>query len=582
MPRISNLLHTALFLSAGGFAMVATTSATVAANALAVAENVTIDTGAATYAIKKIELHETLLTDSTLAALLDAKDTTAAADRLAKLSAAEILIPEIVVTTKTAPFQKLVYQNIKLTDVQSGKASSADIEATHLSVSSDTDAALEGEYGHSHAQAIDLRLAAHIMTEARKDENEPIKPIYDSILVENVKLKGSGKEAFTLSIGSMSAHDVKGRAFAKKPSELQTLGNNSNQIAGVLKDVLTSFDIGESEIKGIEFETKSDDKPLTISLGKISMGQFHSGKTADIEIGPLVVMTDGTTVKIGDIDLKDLDFPNLRDYSAKPAAPEADAATAEQPQVFIPTITQLRVEKVAVDIADDNGKPSQTTPGFTIEHFQLNGGAPIATLPTQATLALDHFVFDLAAGHDSNLKPLIDMGYSKLDASGHIEMGWDAATEKLAISDISVSGVDMGKVGVSALIDNVTKDFFSTDATVMQAAAFGALVKRIDITVTNTGLVDRAFSMQAKAQNKSVDEIKRQFITAAAVGLPAMLDNKPAAKLIGAALGRFIAMPKTFHLTATSADGLGVPDFALISDPGTLLDALDIKATANE
>ena len=161
-------------------------------------------------------------------------------------------------------------------------------------------------------------------------------------------------------------------------------------------------------------------------------------------------------------------------------------------------------------------------------------------------------------------------------------MAWDAGAEELTIKDVSISGADMGAVKVSGLVDNVTKDFFSGDATAMQAAAFGALVKKIELKIENAGLFEKAAAAQARAQNKSVEEIKRNYVSAAAIGLPAMLDNKPAAKIIGAALAKFAASPKTFHLTAVSSDGLGAADFALTKDPVSLLDALDIKATANE
>jgi hypothetical protein len=140
----------------------------------------------------------------------------------------------------------------------------------------------------------------------------------------------------------------------------------------------------------------------------------------------------------------------------------------------------------------------------------------------------------------------------------------------------------MGAIKLSALIDNVTKDLFSGDSASMQAAAFGALIKRVEVRIDNAGLFEKAAAAQAKTQNKSLEEIKRSYVTAAAIAVPAMLDNRPAAKIIGAALAKFLANPKSFHLIAISADGLGAADFALMKEPSTLLDALDIKASANE
>jgi hypothetical protein len=161
-------------------------------------------------------------------------------------------------------------------------------------------------------------------------------------------------------------------------------------------------------------------------------------------------------------------------------------------------------------------------------------------------------------------------------------MAWNAGTEELDIKDISISGLDMGAIKVTGLIDNVSKDFFSGDSTAMQAAAFGASIKKLEIRITNGGLFEKAMATQAKVQNKSIEQIKQSYVTTAAIGVPAMLDNKPASKVIGAALAKFVANPKSFHLTAVSSDGLGAADFALAKDPASLLDTLDIKAVANE
>ncbi len=548
------------------------------------AENVTIETDYATYTIGKIALRGTGLTNGDLATLLDPKAVLSLTDRFGKLTAAEITIPELTLVTKSAPTQKVTYQNIKLTDVKQGKAAVADIDGALFTITDAKAGMIEGSYGHMHAQGVDLALASHIVSDARKDESEALKTLYESFSVDGFKMNGMGKEALSLTAGSFSGRNVKGRAFATRPSEFQASASDPAHAALMLKDIFTSFDMEGMSASNIQLHSESDGKPVALSLGKISIANFGNAKIADIRFEDFAVNVQGSTVKIGDIDFKGIDFARLRDLPATPApkAEDDDAGTKES-AVFIPVVAEFSVNKVAISVADDNGASVDAKKGtFSIDHFQVDGGMPIETTPTQLTATLDHFVFDLKLMKDKDVRSLTDMGYTKLDLSSRIEMAWDASAEELTVKDVSLSGADMGVVKISGLVDNVTKDFFSGDSTAMQAAAFGALVKRLEIKIDNAGLFEKAAAAQAKAENKSVDEIKKNYVAAAAIGLPAMLDNRPAAKIIGAALAKFAASPKSFHLTAISADGLGAADFALTKEPSSLLDSLEIKATANE
>ena len=162
------------------------------------AENITFEFNSATYAIKKITLQGTSLSNSDLATLLDPKAALSLSERFAKLNASEIAIPELTITTKSAPIQKLTYENIKLSDVKQGRATSADIDGAQFTFTDPKAGSMEGTYGHIHAQNVDLALGAHLMTEARKDDSEPLKTLYESFSVDGLKMKGTGKEGLSL------------------------------------------------------------------------------------------------------------------------------------------------------------------------------------------------------------------------------------------------------------------------------------------------------------------------------------------------------------------------------------------------
>jgi hypothetical protein len=69
---------------------------------------------------------------------------------------------------------------------------------------------------------------------------------------------------------------------------------------------------------------------------------------------------------------------------------------------------------------------------------------------------------------------------------------------------------------------------------------------------------------------------------AAAVAVPAMLGGSGQAKAIGQAVARFVAKPGKLSISAKTKDpaGLGIADFAVIGEPGAILEKLEVTATA--
>jgi len=560
------------------------------------AENAVIETDTAVYTIKKIELLGSSLTNADLAALLDPKADMTLPSRFAKLSASAVFIPEFKVTTKSEPIQTVVYQNIKLTDVKNGKAAEADIETSLFFVAHDGGDRIEGTYGHIHAQGIDLALASRIMSETRGDEIEPLKPLYQNFLIEGFKLNVIGRTFFSMTIGKLYGRDVMARAFAIRPSDYQTATGDQTQLAALMRDYFSSIQMEELVANDIEIVSKSDDKPVRMSLGKMSVSKFGSAKIEDVDFGSFAMKVEDTSIKVEDIDLKNIDFQKLHEpltngtlkggdvHDSKDGSAATDDATHPQPAILIPTVAQFIMTKIDVSFRDEERESAIAKPSFAIDHFEVDGAGamPLESTPTHMTASLDHFTFNPIFLKDSYLRPLIDMGYSKLDLSSRIEMAWDMSTQELTVKDISLNGSDMGALKVSGVIDNLSEDFFSGDSAAMQAAAFGASIKKIDIRLDNAGLFERVVALQAKEQHTSVETVKQSYVANAAIGIPAMLNNKPAAKMIGAAVAKFAANPKSLHIVASSADGLGAADFALMKDVTTLLDSLDIKATAND
>ena len=98
----------------------------------------------------------------------------------------------------------------------------------------------------------------------------------------------------------------------------------------------------------------------------------------------------------------------------------------------------------------------------------------------------------------------------------------------------------------------------------------------------NAGLFENAIDWKAKTDGTTVPALRATGVDFFANALPNSLGGVPNAKLIGAAIAKFIADPKTLHISATSKNGVGAPDMGLLGTPDVLLNSLDMKASANE
>ena len=88
--------------------------------------------------------------------------------------------------------------------------------------------------------------------------------------------------------------------------------------------------------------------------------------------------------------------------------------------------------------------------------------------------------------------------------------------------------------------------------------------------------------MQAKQAGQTPEQVKQMVVAGAAIGIPMMLGDSNASKVVSAAIAKFLADPKNLRVRARAPNGLGIADVQAVSDPKQLLQKLDVDAAANE
>jgi hypothetical protein len=564
------------------FASLAYAQDVVAPSGTISAENIEIDVGAMHYTIKRIELSGTSLTKADLDSLLDPKSTVSVADRIGKFSASQIAISEIAMQmTLGDQTEKDSYRDITLNDVVNGRVAKATIGGLTSDLTSPEAGAMHTTYGPIKITGLDLSLAARIVSEARKSDSEPRSTLYDSLEIGNGKILME-KSNLEVDMGALSASDVRARPLRIPPTSAVTLlaaqdADGKRQANVFIADIVDSFEVGRLDVADLRLRVTDKDASGTGTIGRISLSQMAHSKIAEVGFENIAVQAQGSTVKIGALAFRDIDLGELRDLAESTAAHDSASRGADASIVSEISLTGLDVDAGKAKTETESGRRTR----FQLGKLDLISADPVDGIPAHFSAVIDHFTLDLKDA-SAQWDELAALGYDRIDLSSRLEAHFDASKQEFGLENLSLSGIDMGAVKIVCSFGNVSKDLFSADQAQIEAAALSVLIRRIEIKVENSGLFERLIATAAKKSNKSPDEIREAYVAAAAISLPTLLGDGPAAKAVGSAIAKFIAAPKNLRIVAVAPEGLGAADLVLIKDPNALMSKLSIEAAANE
>jgi hypothetical protein len=213
----------------------------------------------------------------------------------------------------------------------------------------------------------------------------------------------------------------------------------------------------------------------------------------------------------------------------------------------------------------------------------MRGSEPYDGIPTAMTASMDGLSFDVSpTASDDSLRKIAGLGYSRVELGSRIDVAWKKTAQELAVNEVSIGAGGMGALKLTGALANVSKDVFAPEPAVAQAAALAALVKSVNLTVTDQGLLNRMITDDAKRSGRTPDAVRSEWVTAAGIGIPAALADAPAGRTLGAAVSKFIAKPTTLHITANAPNGIGAAELMLFSqDPAGFLRRMEVQASAD-
>jgi hypothetical protein len=587
MPVIRYLV----FLAAA--VLVAPLAPAVAQTPSAALDNVTIDAGPVLYRIKRIELFGSTLSAADLRQLFEANDPKPLPDRMRALNAERIVVPEIVAEMKAGPpGQTVTYRNFVLTGVNGGRVTDASAQSVSMALTNQNGDKVSGEFAALATHNIDLVLAGRIAASSRGASDEPKALLYESFSVD-----GGGfvvpKENLEITLGRMSGSNIKARPFSTPLSALPQQNGTPQDLTPEQKrvmaafgaDALDSFDIGNFEIRDIAFKGLSDAKPFNGRLDRMTIAGVADAKIEEFSFaGFSTNAADGVRVSLGNVALRGFDMTATRTRLRAAAAENGQPVEDAKPRELMPNLREFSLSGFEYRGAGSGGAIVAGSGRNTVrlDKIEMRGSELYEGIPTVLTASMDGLSFDVSAtSPDDTLRTIAGLGYSRVDLGSRTDVAWKQPAQELAVNEISVAANGMGALKLKGLLTNVTKDLFAPEPAVAQAAALSALIKTVDVTLNDQGLLNRMIANEAKRSGRTPDAVRSEWVTAAGVGIPATLGDAPAGRTLGAAVSKFIASPKTLHITATAPNGLGAAELMLFSqDPPAFLKRMDVQASA--
>lgn len=556
-------------------------------------QDVTFAFGDTVLKAPRITASGTRLSKDELTALLKSGPGESWPARLVRLDAASFAIPELrVERAGPAAAPVVTYRDVMARDVRAGRIAELTAAGASILVAGGPQKGT-GTYGRLRATDVDLAVLARLYGEPG-DGKSALQRVYATFSVDEVAYVDARGTAVT--IARIEGRDLSGRQIpATWTGALQAFTSvdydtiapaDRTRLLSLGADLAEAVSLGTLEATGLSVqEAKPRD---AFRLGIARMGMTNAGGTLeDITFSG----GDGAKARIARLSLDGFSLSPTIAALRKLAALTAEPSEADL-RLLTPAIGTLALKDLSLDLPPEPATPrgprdpADATGAMHVglRDAALNFAPPRDGVPTAGRISLSGLTLPASAvAGVPGLGSLGLYGYSDLDLAVVADTSWDEAARELKLSEVSISGKDMGRVRINGMIGGIGPEVFNPDVAISSFAMLSATAKALDLTIENTGLFDRFIAAQSKVLSLKPEELKQEYVTASVFGVPAILGNSAGAKAVGAAMGQFVTKPGTLSLSLRpkNGTGIGMLEFGAAPTPAALFDRLDVNAKAN-
>jgi len=576
-----------------------------------------------TISVPSVEMTDSNLSEDQVRSLFKG-DLSGNAEALANLDAANITIPEIVVTydikapkgddeesaadDSDAPKSdtesdkadnaanaaepaaggkgEIHYKDLVLDNVKGGIAASVSFGSIGMT----GDAKSTGHFGKMSMNNLDIGRTLSFYGLVPAGTDTEMKTLYSNFTFEGGTF---GSDEFSCNIGTMQLAEVKARPLQHSLLEFMQVAEGlepeetpdpatMGKLIGFYADFLTAFETTPMHFDGLDCSGETDeDGQVSVKLGGLDVGAFKPGVYPAFTANDIAITAEDGAVSLASFVFKEMDLTEvLKVLEPAPAEPD-DAWFEANARKLIPGLAGFSFSGLDGDVPDEDNEGQRIK--FKVGDFDLSLADYRNGVPTNISNNASGIVMDVPKdGVDNPLSDLADYGITSIDASYGLKAHWDEAADTIEVENFTLHGENLGTFSLSGTLGNATPDLFSNDLEAAQMAAMGLTVKNVTTNVEDLGIGAIALARAGAEQGKSADEMRQMVAGIAQGSALALLGSNEGSQALSQALNAFLMGTNpaiTVTLTSIDPAGLGLADLMeLQSDPTQLSSKVKIEA----
>lgn len=588
-----SILALALFAPMTGPVLLPVGTGTAQAQSATVLENLSFKGDFGSVAIPRISIEGSTASKADIEALFDGKALNTLAQRLSQISARSISIPMIeIIQVLPEATSVTIYKDLILRDVRNGVVGEAVAPLVTAVAKPKAQAKAFPGFDMSMAGMTMKGIDLPLMFRFAFDKAQPGEALKVAMAEQTV-----GKTTYKIAdVATVTFSEISLKDFKLKPlttplmdivAQSEKLKNDKSKdgekfALSMLTDILGAVSFGNMELKGMAGEAAQPGKPpVKFSLDRIS-GAGGADVPGRFTMQGFKVLNGKDTVNFGEITIEGVSLGAMMGALQTMAASAVPDMAKIDPATFIPKVDLIRMAGIDIDVPDTKDPKERIRARLGL--FETRMGNHVGTIPANVAMTFDRLQMDIPANtKEKGLQDILAMGYKALDISARYDQSWDQAAKVMKVNELSLRSAGMFATKLTAEIANVPKEIFTLDKAIAAVAALGVSAKSVNLSVTNDSLFEKLIAKQARETRRKPEDVRAELAAGATLAVPMMMGDHPAAKVLGTALGKFVAEPKNLkiNLTAKGA-GLGATDFLAVANPMDLLKKVDITASVNE
>ena len=521
----------------------------------------------------------------------------AARAALAAVKVASITVPSVDVAVQTlmpatagAPSSPVdvVYavSGIALTDVRERRVASLSIERTGFKLSSTVPELgnFDGEFTKWTANDIDLDVVLAMLDPAETTKEGPYRRAYGPVTAGpskfefqkggRVEIEAFAGDAFEIKPGKYNLAAVMAMLEATRkaggtPSPKE-MGQLSERFAGLYEGLR----MGRMEARGLRVVVPAGGES---KVEAVRFNGFENGRLGELAVENVDIrVPQQEPFTLARFSLMGLHFANMLRLGGRIA--EQGRVGPELSASPLPLVEGIAMDRLRLPI-----KPGREP--IVVDMFDFSWSQFVGPIPTKAGLKLK-FSTPLIADDQDFVRLLAAEGITALAASFDMAAGWTEATKTFAVAPFALDLTDWFSAKAALSLGNVPRDVFAIDpdyAAKVAILALGMEAGAFELTLRDSGGLDRLVGLYAKTQGLSRADARKEILAAFSKSAePLLADHPELSPVVDAAL-KFLEAPKatlSIKLVPNGHVPLALLALAARTDPLAALANFKIEATA--